>query len=86
VEAWKFIFDLLASHEVLGQNFLYDLWYLVDSGLQLARYKHDTMLKHHAYEPEIAKDLGFMGSIYTNETVWKQQRPKRRKASTKRED
>jgi uracil-DNA glycosylase len=86
VEAWRFIFQIMAEYEVLGQNFLYDLWYLREMGLPLAKYRHDTMLKHHAFEPEMAKDLGFMGSIYANETVWKQERPKRRKATTKRED
>lgn len=86
-EAWRFVFDVLASEaEILGQNFLYDLWYLVQAGAVPRGYCHDTMIKHHAYEPELPKDLGFMGSILADETVWKQQRPKRRKATVKRED
>jgi hypothetical protein len=87
VEAWKFTFEILANEaEILGQNFLYDAWYLHDMGAQVMHYCQDTMLKHHAYEPELSKDLGFLGSIYTDELVWKQQRPKRRKATVKRED
>jgi len=85
--AWRFLFEVLASEvEVLGQNFLYDTWYLAEMGANIQGYCHDTMLKHHAYEPELPKDLGFMGSIFSNESVWKQARPKRRKATVKRED
>jgi hypothetical protein len=31
----------------------------------------DTMLLHHAMYPELPKSLGFLGSIYTNESAWK---------------
>jgi hypothetical protein len=29
------------------------------------------MILHHALYPELPKGLGFMGSIYTNESSWK---------------
>jgi hypothetical protein len=34
-------------------------------------FEDDTMLLHHALYPEMQKDLGFLGSIYTNEASWK---------------
>ena len=40
------------------------------------------MLAHHALQPESAKGLGFMGSIYTDEGAWKQER----KVSTIKKD
>jgi hypothetical protein len=40
---------------------------------------------HHALFPELPKSLGFMGSIYTNESSWKLLR-ERKSDSNKRED
>jgi hypothetical protein len=31
----------------------------------------DTMLLHHAIQPESLKGLGFLGSIYSDERAWK---------------
>jgi len=31
----------------------------------------DTMLCHHAIQPESLKGLGFLGSIYSDEATWK---------------
>lgn len=58
--------------EIVGQNFLYDtnwLWHKV--GLSPRNFVRDTMLKHHAINPEMEKSLGFLGSIYTDEPAWK---------------
>jgi hypothetical protein len=54
------------------QNALFDtnrLWrgYGVTFGGDI----EDTMLMHHALQPESQKDLGFLGSVYTNEPAWK---------------
>ena len=29
------------------------------------------MLAHHALQPEMIKDLGFLGSVYTDQRAWK---------------
>lgn len=44
----------------------------------------DTMLLHHALQPEALKSLGYLGSIYTDEGNWKQMREKVK--TIKRED
>jgi hypothetical protein len=31
----------------------------------------DTMLLHHAMQPEMEKGLGFLASVYTDEASWK---------------
>ena len=31
----------------------------------------DTMLMHHAMQPEMEKGLAFLGSVYTDEASWK---------------
>lgn len=35
---------------------------------------HDSMLLHHALQPESLKALGFLGSVYINERAWKVER------------
>jgi uracil-DNA glycosylase len=55
----------------IGQNFLYDLQYLLKEGFRVNNYREDTMLLHHALYPEMQKGLGFLGSIYSNEPAWK---------------
>jgi hypothetical protein len=44
------------------------------------------MLMHHAYQPEMEKGLGFMGSVYTNEGSWKLMRRHRKDETTKRDE
>lgn len=55
----------------LGQNFLYDIQYLLREGYSLRAFTDDTMLLHHSLYPEMRKGLGFLGSIYTSEPAWK---------------
>lgn len=63
--------------EVVGQNFLYDInWLLSKLGIVIKNFRRDTMLKHHALNPELEKGLGFLGSIYTDEPAWKLMRSK----------
>lgn len=55
-----------------GQNTLYDINFLWSKyGIPIVNYKDDTMLLHHALQPESLKGLGFLGSVYTNESSWK---------------
>lgn len=79
VEVWKWIARIcsLPKARVLGQNFNYDMKFLLQSyGIPVLHANHDTMLLHHALQPEMEKSLGFLGSIYTNELSWKFMRPK----------
>jgi len=70
--ARQFISMALQSPAVkIGQNFLYDLQYLLREGFRVNNYREDTMLLHHALYPEMQKGLGFLGSIYTSEASWK---------------
>lgn len=76
--AWKLV-DKYLSHasEKVGQNTLYDInWLWQKVGLSPFNYTRDTMLKHHAINPEMEKSLGFLGSIYTDEPAWKLMRGK----------
>lgn len=56
---------------IVGQNFIYDLQYLNPMTVKLSRTPEDTMMLHHSLYPEMQKGLGFLGSIYSNESSWK---------------
>ncbi len=70
--------------EKIGQNFIYDTQYITRVGIQPTRMTADTMLLHHSMYPEMQKGLGFLGSIYTNESAWKLLR--KRKADSEKKD
>lgn len=70
--AWKLVRAVLEGPiPLLWQNGVYDLQYLARMGFKPKNNLHDTMLLHHALYPEMKKGLGFLGSIYTNESSWK---------------
>ncbi len=68
------------------QNGMYDLQYILKEGYGICNVKEDTMLQHHAMYPELQKSLGFLGSIYTNESSWKLLRKRGKEDSLKKED
>lgn len=76
--AWLWVRKyLLHSAEKVGQNTLYDInWLWHKIGVTPKNYCRDTMLKHHAINPELEKSLGFLGSVYTDEPAWKTMRGK----------
>ena len=75
--AWQWVKDVLQSRvPKVAQNGLYDVQYCVAWGIQPQNVLHDTMIRHHAYQPELEKGLGFLGSIYTDEAPWKLMRPR----------
>lgn len=87
VEAMRLVAEICAlPARKSGQNFLYDIQYLwAQYGIPVANFTDDTMLLHHSLQPESEKGLGFLGSVYTNETAWKSERP-RGEHTIKRED
>lgn len=86
LEVWRWIRCLLENPRPakLFQNGLYDIGFLARAyGIKVAGAAEDTMLLHHALQPESKKDLGFLGATYADEGAWKQMRGKK---TTKRED
>lgn len=73
VLAWRFVRRVLSlPMPKYGQNTLYDINFLwTRYGITVENYEDDTMLMHHALQPESLKGLGFLGSVYTNEGSWK---------------
>lgn len=56
----------------LFQNGLYDIAFIWRAwGIRVYGAEEDTMLLHHALQPESLKSLGFLGSLYTDEGSWK---------------
>lgn len=77
IEAWKWVKRICESYPSFGQNYLYDIHYLWRVyGIACKRAVDDTMLLHHALQPEMEKGLGFLGTVYTNEPAWKFMRTK----------
>jgi uracil-DNA glycosylase len=78
-KAWKCISGILVRRRPakVFQNGLYDIAFLWRAyGIKVIGAEHDTMLAHHALQPESLKSLGFLGSIYTDEGAWKHMREK----------
>lgn len=86
LEAWKIVRDILSRPTPkVFQNGLYDIAFLWRAyKIPVYGAEHDTMLLHHALQPESLKGLGFLGSVYTDEGSWKEMRE--RKTTIKRED
>jgi uracil-DNA glycosylase len=74
---WRLVFLVLEDATIpkLFQNGLYDIAFIWRSvrGKVLGAAE-DTMLLHHALQPEMIKDLGFLGSVYADEGAWKHMR------------
>jgi uracil-DNA glycosylase len=72
--AWEFVKMVCESDTPkIGQNVVqYDTYWLLKSmGIQLRNITHDTMTLAHAWQPELEKSLGFLGSIFLDERSWK---------------
>lgn len=85
--AWKWVRHICGlKKKIVGQNFIYDMTFLWKQyGITVPHMEDDTMLLHHALQPEMEKGLGFLGSIYTSEARWKIMRD-RKKDTFKKED
>ncbi len=88
VRAWRFVQKVLDSPmPKLAQNGLYDLQYLwTTHGISVRNFAEDTMLLHHSIYIELPKDLGFLGSIYTEEVAWKLMRTRAKDSVEKKDD
>lgn len=83
--ALGFVARLLESEiPKVFQNGIYDVQYITRYGIRPVNMIADTMLLHHSMYPELQKGLGFLGSIYTDESSWKLMR--RRAADTEKKD
>lgn len=70
--AWGYVRSWLATKPIDWQNGMFDINILWSRyGLPVPKVREDTMLLQHAYQPEMEKGLGFLGSIYTDEPSWK---------------
>lgn len=78
-KAWLFVRRVLQLPcRKLFQNGLYDIAFLWRSaGITVRNAAEDTMLLHHALQPEMLKGLGFLASVYADEGAWKEMRTKK---------
>ena len=60
-------------------NATYDLTYLDTYGIRPKGHIFDTMLRHHAWQPEWEKSLGFLASLHIPTRAWKHLRTKAKK-------
>jgi DNA polymerase len=88
VSAWKWVRRTLDSPiEKVFQNGLFDMHRLWRSyGIPVRNACHDTMLLHHALQPESPKGLDYLGSVYTSESAWKLGIRLKHKGTIKKED
>lgn len=70
LEAWSWV-RRWCQYPGVYQNGMYDMHYLWRTYGIVCNPADDTMLMHHAMQPEMEKGLGFLGSIYTDEPSWK---------------
>jgi uracil-DNA glycosylase len=78
-QCWEIIRRVLEDGTIkkLFQNGVYDIGFLMRSyGILVRGAEEDTMLCHHARQPESLKGLGYLGSIYTDHGSWKHMRKK----------
>ena len=88
VLAWEWVIKvLLLPCDKTAQNALYDITFLWKSyGFVVKGLSNDTMLLHHALQPESPKGLGYLGSVYTNEASWKLMRSRGKHGTIKRDE
>lgn len=60
-------------------NATYDLTYLDAVGIRPRGHIFDTMLRHHAWQPEWEKSLGFLAALHIPTRAWKHLRLKSKK-------
>lgn len=79
LRCWALIRSILENRMIpkLLQNGLYDSAFLWRSyGIRIMGMREDSMLCHHALQPEALKGLAYLGSVYTDHGPWKSERTK----------
>jgi uracil-DNA glycosylase len=73
LRAWEWVRRMCGLRKrIVFQNGVYDMHFLWRRyGIVTPHAAEDTMLLHHALQPEMEKGLGFLGSVYTSESSWK---------------
>lgn len=81
LQIWLWLHFLACRKDIAWgfHNATYDLTYLDKYGIRPAGPVFDTMLRHHAYQPEMEKSLGFLASLYIPTAAWKHLRTKAKK-------
>ena len=70
--ALNYIARWLTLRPSVFQHGMYDVKFLWRRyGIPTPLALEDTMLLHHAWQPEMEKGLGFLGTLYTSEPSWK---------------
>jgi len=88
IEAWSWVRNVLDSDvPKVFQNGLFDIHRLWRGyGIPVRSALHDTMLLHHALQPESPKGLAYLGTVYTDEAAWKLTVRMKHKTTIKKED
>jgi len=86
--AWQWVKRVCACPvPKVFQNGLFDMHRLWRGyGIPITNAEHDTMLLHHALQPESPKGLDYLGSVYTSESAWKLGIRLKHKGTIKKED
>lgn len=84
---WKAVKRICeAPNEKVGQNFMYDIfWLWLKRGVALRNYRHDTRLQHKVLYPDLPADLGNMSASYTRFGAYKMWGGKYQKNDTKKD-
>ncbi len=73
-KAWDFV-DMICRSSIpkIGQNVCqYDSYFMLKAlGIPILNIAEDTMTLAHAWQPELEKNLGFLGSLFLEERAWK---------------
>ena len=71
VQMWILLAEMLYEKDIVGQNFNYDRDKIKRLGFVIRHLASDTMLKAHALNPELPKNLAFNTSLFTEEPFYK---------------
>jgi uracil-DNA glycosylase family 4 len=65
---------ILQQARLMFQNSLFDVPFLITKGynVNFDHIEHDTLILHHALNPELPHNLGFIVSVYGDTPYWKE--------------
>jgi hypothetical protein len=76
---WLHFLSIRKDLEWGFHNATYDLTYLDAYGIRPRGHIFDTMLRHHAWQPEWEKSLGFLTALHVPTRAWKHLRTRAKK-------